>query len=172
MSLLPICLPFYGTTSIAKWYYNTVSHPPATSPHHPEYTTATNDYNTQLTVSELKGPPPALSSVLKYIPKAWPMGWVFYSERCPSFKRPMVVIVHYITDTSQRDPTLWEISLSDPSPLLRSWRLQPPVEDLTLGPRSTSFHRADIFHKGTFLAQLCMAFTYKQACVIAKECLN
>jgi len=64
----------------------------------------------------------------------------------------VVVIVHYITDTSQRDLKPCWSSLWDPIPLLRSWRLQPPVEDLTLGPRSTGFHRAEIFHKGTFLA--------------------
>jgi len=150
MSFLPIYLPFHKTTLTAKWCYNAVSHSLATSPHHPGYITATDDYNTQLTVSELKGPPPALSSVSKYIPKVCPVGWASYSEKCPSFKRPVVVIVHYITDTSQRDPTLCEISLSDPSPLLRSWRLQPPVEDLPLGPRSTGFHRAETFHKVPF----------------------
>jgi len=47
-------------------------------------------------------------------------------------------------------PTLVGAPFWDPRPLLRSWRLQPPVEDLPLGPRSTGFHRAESFHKGTF----------------------
>jgi len=127
-----------------------VSHFQAIFPHPPKYTSATNDYSIQSIASESKDHPPDPSNVSEYTPKVYPVGLASYSERCPSFKRPVVVIVHYLTDTSQRDPTLCAISLSDPSPLLRTWRLQPPVEDLPLGPRSTGFHRAETFHKVPF----------------------
>jgi len=166
-----IYLPFYKITLIARWCYHAVSHSLAIFPHFPRYTLATNDCSTQSISSESKDHPADLSNVLEYIPKAYPMGWAFYSEMCPSPEQPVVVIVHYITGTSQRDPNPCWSSLWGPSPLPEIPTLEtstpPPLKTAPLGPTPPAFTEQRLSSRGTFIAQLCMAFTatYEQASV-------
>jgi len=163
-----IYLPFYKTTLIARWCYNSVSHSLAVFPHFPRYTLATDDCSTQSIASESKDHLPDLSNVSEFMPKAYPVGWAFCSGMCPSPKRPVVVVVHYHRHWSEGPQPLQELLLESQPPA-RDPKLgdfhHPPLKTPPLGPAPPAFAKKRVSNRGTFLAQLCLAFTppYQQA---------
>jgi len=161
MSSLPIYLPFYKTTLIARWCYNAVSHSLAISLHHPEYASATDDCSTQLIASESKDHPPDPSSVSEYIPKAYPVGWAVCSEMCPSPKRPVVLVVHSHRHWSEGPQPLRELPLgSQPSagdPNLGDFN-PPLLKTPPLGPAPPAFTEQRLSSRGTFFSPTLRGF--------------